>query len=121
MIPASQSTFDEETSDNTAEKLEVTNNQILLACILLVPKDVAPILALLKQVNGNSGRPITPESTRHPPDRIRDAPIRFLAGALGSSELPRRIERARSIASRAREESKPETWGATRIPSLHPR
>jgi excisionase family DNA binding protein len=63
MIPASQSTCDEETSDNTAEELEVTNNQILLACILLVPKDVAPILALLKQINGNSGPSIAPEST----------------------------------------------------------
>lgn len=54
MSLASKSACDEETANN-AEKLEVSNNQILLACILLVPKDAAPILALLKQVNGNSG------------------------------------------------------------------
>lgn len=59
MTPASQSTSEEETINTNAEKLEVPNNQILLACILLLPKDAAPILALLKQINGNSGPSIT--------------------------------------------------------------
>lgn len=59
MTPASQSAFDEETINNNSEKLEVPNNQILLACILLLPKDAAPILALIKQISGNSGPPIT--------------------------------------------------------------
>ena len=54
MTLASKSVSDEETV-NSAEKLEVPNYQILLACILLVPQDAAPILALLKQVKGNSG------------------------------------------------------------------
>lgn len=54
MNPASKSVCDEEAVNN-AEKLEVPNNQILLACILLVPKDAAALLALLNQVNGNSG------------------------------------------------------------------
>lgn len=54
MTLASKSVCDEETVNN-AEKLEVPNSQILLACILLVPKDAAPLLALLKRVNGNSG------------------------------------------------------------------
>ena len=54
MTLASKSVCDEETVNNT-EKLEVPSNQILLACILLVPKDAAPLLALLKQGNGNSG------------------------------------------------------------------
>lgn len=54
MTLASKSVCDEETV-NDAAKLEVPNNQILLACILLVPKDAAPLLALIKQVNGNSG------------------------------------------------------------------
>ncbi|HVA95153.1 MAG TPA: helix-turn-helix domain-containing protein [Candidatus Dormibacteraeota bacterium] len=54
MTLASKSVCDGETVNN-AEKLAVPNNQILLACILLVPKDAAPLLALLKQVDGNSG------------------------------------------------------------------
>jgi excisionase family DNA binding protein len=54
MTLASKAVCDEETVNN-AQKLEVSNNQILLACILLVPKDAAPLLALLAQVNGNSG------------------------------------------------------------------
>ena len=36
---------------NEAGNLEPENNQILLACILLLPKDSAPILALLRQAN----------------------------------------------------------------------
>lgn len=60
MTLASKSVCDEETVNN-AEKLEVPNNQILLACILLVPKDAAPLLALLKQVNGNSGPSTAPQ------------------------------------------------------------
>lgn len=60
MTPASKPVCDEETVNN-GEKLEVPNNQILLACILLVPKDAAPLLALLKQVNGNSGLSATPQ------------------------------------------------------------
>ena len=60
MTLASKSVCDEETVNN-AEKLEVPNNQILLACILLVPKDAAPFLALLKQVNGNSGPSTAPQ------------------------------------------------------------
>ncbi|HXU19941.1 MAG TPA: helix-turn-helix domain-containing protein [Verrucomicrobiae bacterium] len=54
MTLASKSVCDEETVNN-AGKLEAPSNQILLACILLLPKDAAPLLALLKQVNGNSG------------------------------------------------------------------
>jgi excisionase family DNA binding protein len=54
MTLASKSVCDEDAVNN-ADKLEVPNNQVLLACILLVPKDPAPFLALLKQVNGNSG------------------------------------------------------------------
>lgn len=60
MTLASKSVCDEETVSK-AEKLEVPNNQILLACILLVPKDAAPLLALLKQVNGNSGPSTAPQ------------------------------------------------------------
>ena len=60
MTPASKPVCDAETVNN-AEKLEVSNNQILLACILLLPKDAAPILALLKQMNGNSGPSATPQ------------------------------------------------------------
>ena len=58
MTLASKSLCDKETG-NDAEKLEVPNNQLLLACILLVPKDAAPFLALLKQVNGHSGPSMT--------------------------------------------------------------
>jgi excisionase family DNA binding protein len=58
MTLASKAVCDEETVNN-AEKLEVSNNQILLACILLVPKDAAPLLALLAQVNGDFGSPVT--------------------------------------------------------------
>lgn len=54
MSLASKSVCDEETVNN-AEKLEVSNSQILLACILLIPRDAAPLLALLKHVNGDSG------------------------------------------------------------------
>lgn len=60
MTLASKSVCAEETVSNT-EKLEVPNNQILLACILLVPKDAASLLALLKQVNGNSGPSTAPQ------------------------------------------------------------
>ncbi|MGB8521630.1 MAG: helix-turn-helix domain-containing protein, partial [Candidatus Acidiferrales bacterium] len=62
MTLASKSVRDEEIV-NDAEKRQMSNNQILLACILLVPEDAAPLLALLKQINGNSGPPIAPEST----------------------------------------------------------
>ena len=58
MTPASKSMCDEEIV-NSNEKLEVPNNQILLACILLLPKDSAPIVALLNQMSGNSGPSIT--------------------------------------------------------------
>lgn len=54
MTLASKSVCDEETVSN-ADKLEVPNNQLLVTCILLVPKNPAPLLALLKQVNGHSG------------------------------------------------------------------
>ncbi len=60
MTLASKSVCDEETVNN-AEKLEVPNNQILLACILLLPKDAAPILAVLIQINVNSGPSAIPQ------------------------------------------------------------
>ena len=53
MTPASKSACHEE-AINEAEKLELPANQILLACILLLPRDAAPILALLKHANANS-------------------------------------------------------------------
>lgn len=40
---------------NDAEKLELPSNQVLLACILLLPKDSGPILALLKQIGTSAG------------------------------------------------------------------
>lgn len=58
MTLASKSVRDEEIA-NDAEKRQMSNNQILLACILLVPEDAAPLLALLKQVNGNVGQSTT--------------------------------------------------------------
>ena len=58
MTLASKSMCDEEIVNNN-EKLEVPNNQILLACILLLPRDSAPIVALLKQISGSSGPSIT--------------------------------------------------------------
>ena len=58
MTPASKPVCDEEIV-KSIEKLEVPNNQILLACFLLLPRDSAPIVALLKQMSGNSGISIT--------------------------------------------------------------
>lgn len=54
MTPALKPARHEE-SVNNAEKLELPENQILLACILLLPKDAGPILALLKHPNTNHG------------------------------------------------------------------
>ena len=54
MTAASKTTCPEETVSD-AVKVELTNNQILVACILLLPKDAAPILALLKHANTNAG------------------------------------------------------------------
>jgi excisionase family DNA binding protein len=54
MTPASKGACHEETINN-AEKLELPENQILLACILLLPKDAGPILALLRHANTNCG------------------------------------------------------------------
>jgi excisionase family DNA binding protein len=54
MTPTSKPTSTEETI-NDAGKLELTNNPVLLACILLLPTDAASILALLKQANTNAG------------------------------------------------------------------
>ena len=70
MTPALKSACHEETI-NTAEKLELPENQILLACILLLPKDAGPILALLKHANTHSGSssasPIAAVRTVPPP------------------------------------------------------
>jgi len=54
MTAASKPTCPEETASD-AGNLELSNNQILVACILLLPRDAAPILAMLKHANTNSG------------------------------------------------------------------
>jgi excisionase family DNA binding protein len=54
MTAISKTTCPEETVGDT-DNLVLPNNRILVACILLLPKDAAPILALLKHANTNSG------------------------------------------------------------------
>ena len=56
MTAASKPTCPEETASD-AGNLELTNNQILVACILLLPRDAAPILALLKHQTRTLARP----------------------------------------------------------------
>jgi excisionase family DNA binding protein len=60
MTLASKSACHEE-AINEAEKLELPANQILLACILLLPRDAGPILALLKQTNTDSASSSAPQ------------------------------------------------------------
>jgi excisionase family DNA binding protein len=56
MTVASKPTCPEETASD-AGNLELSNNQILVACILLLPKDAAPILALLNSGSSNASQP----------------------------------------------------------------
>ncbi|MGA8870363.1 MAG: helix-turn-helix domain-containing protein [Candidatus Acidiferrales bacterium] len=55
MPHVSKPTCTEDTINEAGNLEPQKNNQILLACILLLPKDAAPILALLRQANTNSG------------------------------------------------------------------
>lgn len=43
--------------------LEISNKQLLLACILLMPQDAAPILALLQKATPNPASPGQPMTT----------------------------------------------------------
>ncbi|MGH9830241.1 MAG: helix-turn-helix domain-containing protein, partial [Blastocatellia bacterium] len=43
--------------------LELRKSQVLLTCILLMPQDAAPILALLQKVNPNPASPGQPTTT----------------------------------------------------------
>jgi excisionase family DNA binding protein len=60
MISVSKSTCTED-EINDAGKLELQNNQILLTCVLLLPKDPGPILALLRQANTNCAAANVPQ------------------------------------------------------------
>ena len=61
---------------NDVAKLELPNNQVLLACILLLPKDSGPILTLLKQIgtstSSSSASQMTEVRTMPPPQSQAD-------------------------------------------------
>ena len=54
MRPVINTTSDEKRPDRSAE-VTLSGSPVLLSCILVLPQDAAPILALLKRDNPNSG------------------------------------------------------------------